>query len=278
MIVSENASLDEPENAESLAGRVAIVTGAGSRGGAIGNGSAASIRLARRGAFVALVDSSQDAALSTARIIERKGGKCSIHVADVSDEQSCIELAKAAREKWGSVDILVNNVGVRGPQGTAKDVSSFDWDRVMQINVKSMMLMAKACLAGMIDRQRGAIINISSTAALRGGHPDLAYPCSKGAIISLTRAMAAHHGAAGIRVNCVIPGPVYTPMAVDEGVDDRVRQKRIRSVPLMREGTGWDVGMAVAWLASDEARWITGALIPVDGGMTASRVPPPRSS
>ena len=271
MIIQHDEDLDGPLNAGSLTARVAVVTGAGSRDGVIGNGSAASVMLSRRGATVVIVDNDPVAAASTARLLERHGGLCSIVVADVSQEADCRDIAEEVAKRWGRFDILVNNVGIRGPAGNAIDVSGDDWDRLMQVNVKSMMLMAKSCLPSMILRRSGTIINVSSTAGIRGGHPDLAYPTSKGAIMSLTQAMAAHHGPQGVRVNCVAPGPVYTPMAIDEGVDERVRTRRRDSVPLRKEGTGWDVGMAVAWLASDEARWVTGMVLPIDGGLTSSR-------
>jgi NAD(P)-dependent dehydrogenase (short-subunit alcohol dehydrogenase family) len=149
----------------------------------------------------------------------------------------------------------------------------------MRINVTSMMLMAKYAIPEMRKRGSGAIVNIASVAGLTGGHPNLLYPTSKGAVVNLTRAMAAHHGEEGIRVNCIAPGMVYTPMVYSRGMTPEMREARRNRSLLKTEGTGWDVGNAVLYLASDEARWVTGIVLPVDAGATAgaSRVAVPPS-
>jgi NAD(P)-dependent dehydrogenase (short-subunit alcohol dehydrogenase family) len=148
----------------------------------------------------------------------------------------------------------------------------------MRINVASMMLMAKYAIPEMMKSGGGSIINLTSIAGLRGGHPSLLYPTSKSAVIGLTRAMAAHHGRDGIRVNCIAPGTVYTPMVASRGMSDEMRKARAAGTLLGTEGTGWDIGYGVLFLASDEARWITGITLAIDGGasvgQTGSPVPP----
>jgi NAD(P)-dependent dehydrogenase (short-subunit alcohol dehydrogenase family) len=169
------------------------------------------------------------------------------------------------------VDILVNNVGVGGPEGTAVEVDIESWDKAMRINVASMMLMAKYAIPEMVKAGAGAIVNIASVAGLRGGTASLLYPTSKGAVVNMTRAMASQHGPQGIRVNCVAPGMVYTPMVAGRMTPEMREVRRKRSL-LQTEGTGWDVGHAVAFLASDQARWVTGVVLPVDAGATAGQV------
>lgn len=268
-----DAAVDAPaRDAGSLRGRVAIVTGAGSREDAgIGNGRAASVMLARRGADLVLVDSRADWAAGTRALVEREGGRCVFVEADVATSGGCGDVARRTLEAFGRIDVLVNNVGLHGPPGTAVEMDEEAWAHLLQVNVTSMMLMAKHCIPEMARQGRGAIINIASVSGLEGGHPNLAYPTSKGAVVNLTRAMAAHHGPQGVRVNCIAPGMVYTPMVATRGMSPALRQTRLENALLPVEGTGWDVGLAVAWLATDEARWITGVVLPVDGGATAAR-------
>ena len=180
----------------------------------------------------------------------------------------------AAAEAWGRVDILVNNVGIGGPADNAVDLDVEEWDRALRVNVTSMMLMAKYAIPEMRKVGRGAIVNIASVAGLIGGTLALLYPTSKGAVVNMTRATVAHHGAEGIRVNCVAPGMVYTPMVAGRMTPEIREQRRKRSL-LQTEGSGWDVGQAVAYLASDEARWVTGVILPVDAGTMAGSVPSP---
>ncbi|MDR0358273.1 MAG: SDR family oxidoreductase [bacterium] len=268
-----DAVVDAPApDAGSLRGRVAIVTGAGSREDAgIGNGRAASVMLARRGADLVLVDSRADWAAGTQALVEREGGRCVFVEADVATSEGAAEVARRTLEAFGRIDVLVNNVGLHGPPGTAVEMDEEAWAHLLQVNVTSMMLMAKHCIPEMARQGGGAIINIASVSGLEGGHPNLAYPTSKGAVVNLTRAMAAHHGPQGVRVNCIAPGMVYTPMVATRGMSPALRQARLENALLPVEGTGWDVGLAVAWLATDEARWITGVVLPVDGGATAAR-------
>jgi NAD(P)-dependent dehydrogenase (short-subunit alcohol dehydrogenase family) len=251
--------------------RVVVVSGAGSRDDGIGNGRAAAILLARAGARVALLDRERAWAEATAELIAADGNTSLVIEADVSDPDSCAAAIETVVGRFGGVYGLVNNVGIGGPPGTALDVDPDGWDLGMRVNVKSMMLTAKYCLPQMIAAGSGSIVNISSVAGLRGGIPSLLYPTSKAAVIGLTRAMAAQHGRAGIRVNCVAPGMVYTPM-VAGGMTPEIRTKRQQRSLLGTEGTGWDVGHAVRFLLSDEARWVTGVVFPVDAGADAGTV------
>lgn len=252
-----------------LAGRVGIVTGAGSRTEGIGNGRAAAVLMARQGAKVALVDADAAAAEHTRRTIEAEGGTAIVVEADVADGEACRGAVAATVDSWGRLDCLVNNVGITGPHGSAVDLDLDAWDRAMRVNVTSMMLMARHAIPAMRKAGAGGIVNISSVGGLLGVHPGLLYGTSKAAVIGLTRTMAMHHGAEGIRVNCICPGMVHTPMVYSRGMDDAARERRRQSSLLKTEGTGWDIGHAVVYLLSDEARWVTGVVFPVDAGLTA---------
>lgn len=252
--------------------RVAIVTGAGSRSAGVGNGKAAAVLLARRGARVLLLDADEAAANVTRKLIESNGGQALVQSTDVSDPDACQAAVNVAVNAWGRVDILVNNVGITGPAGDAVELDLEQWDAAMRVNVTSMMLMARFAIPHMRKLGHGAIVNISSVAGLLGGTPSLLYPTSKGAVVNMTRAMASQHGVEGIRVNCVAPGMVYTPMVAGRMTDEMREVRRKRSL-LQTEGSAWDVGHAVAFLASDEARWVTGVVLPVDAGTTAGQVP-----
>lgn len=249
-----------------LEGKVAIVTGAGSRAPGIGNGRATAVLFAREGARVLLVDQNRAAAEETLAMIRAEGGEAAVWVADVTRAADCRAMVEEAVRRWGKLDILDNNVGI-GMGGSVVEVSEEDWDRVMAVNVKSMMLASKYAVPAMAAGGGGAIINVSSISALRprGLTP---YSASKGAVIALTRAMAIDHAPQGIRVNCIAPGPVYTPMVYAGGMSEELRERRRRASPLGIEGTGWDVGYAALFLASDEARYITGQVLVVDGGVT----------
>ncbi len=267
-MTDESVHYQPPPDSSRLTGRVAIVTGAGSRSSDIGNGRAAAILLARRGAQVLLLDANLAAAQQTLRMIESENGVALALQTDVTQPDQCQSAVRRAVEAWGRVDILVNNVGITGPAGTAVEVDLDDWDQALRVNLTSMMLMAKHAIPEMRKRQAGAIVNIASVAGLMGGTTSLLYPTTKGAIVNMTRAMAAHHGTEGIRVNCVAPGMVYTPMVAGRMTPELRETRRMRSL-LQTEGSGWDVGHAVAYLASDEARWVTGVILPVDAGATA---------
>ena len=249
-----------------LEGKVAIVTGAGSSGDGIGNGKAASILFAREGAKVLLADFEEDRARETLKIIQEEGGVASTIQGDMTKLEDCQRMAQAAMERYGRVDILDNNVGI-SQRGTVVEVSEEDWDRVMTVNLKTIMLASKATIPHIIaSGGGGSIINIASIAGLRA-HSSTPYSASKAGVIGLTFSMAADHAADNIRVNAIAPGLVYTPMVAPRMNDD-LRQIRSQAAPLGTEGTGWDVGYAALFLASDEARWITGVCLPVDAGLT----------
>ena len=252
--------------------KIAIVTGAGSRGDGIGNGRAAGILLAREGAKVALLDAMKGWAEATKAMIDAEGGTSMVVVADVADQVSCAASVKATVDAWGRLDILVNNVGIGGPVGNAVDVDIAAWDAAMRVNVTSMMLMAKHAIPEMRKRGAGAIVNIASIDGLRGGNPSLFYSTSKGAVVNMTRSMAAHHGPEGIRVNCIAPGYVYTPMVYARGMEPELREARRKNTLLQTEGTGWDVGNGVVYLVSDQSAWVTGIILSIDAGSMAGTV------
>jgi NAD(P)-dependent dehydrogenase (short-subunit alcohol dehydrogenase family) len=248
-----------------LEGKVAIVTGAGSVDpDGIGNGRAAAILFAREGARVLLVDRRRELAERTRELIGEDGVAVAFET-NITTREGCEAMVAEAVSRWGKLDILDNNVGI-GVNGTVVDVSEDSWDLQLRVNVTSMMLASKAAIPAMRENGGGAIVNISSIASHRprGLTP---YATSKGAVEALTRGMAADHGREGIRVNCIAPGPVYTPMVYTPGMSDERREARRRSSALGIEGSGWDVGYAALFLVSDEARYITGVTLPVDGGV-----------
>ena len=258
-----------------LEGKVAIVAGGGAAGDGIGNGRAAAILLARAGAKLFVVDRSLDLAEGTVRMISSEGGEATAHEADLSDEGQCAAMVKAAVARFGRVDVLDNNIGIASVHSVINETQS-QWERVMRVNVEAMFLTAKHAIPAMVESgDGGAIVNISSIAALRP-RGMTAYSTSKAAVIGLTRAMATDHASDGIRVNCVAPGVVYTPMVYADGMSDEAREQRRKYSLLGIEGTGWDIGRAVFFLASGWARYITGQTLVVDGGGTLGG--PPRSA
>jgi len=259
-----------PRITRDLAGKVAIVTGAGSQAEGIGNGRASAVLLAEAGARLLLVDRNPAWAERTAEMIAAEGGEALVVEADVTRLEECRGIVEQAVARFGGVDILVNNVGIGGARGTAVEADLDEWNHGLLVNVTSMMLMAKFSIPEMVKRGGGAIVNIASVAGLRGGTPNLLYPTSKGAVVNMTRAMAVHHARDGIRVNCVCPGMLYTPMVYAGGMTEELRIARRNRSLLRSEGTGWDCGAAVLYLASGHARWVTGTILPVDAGATAT--------
>ena len=256
-----------PTDGPGLAGKVAIVTGGGAAGDGIGNGRAAAMLLARAGANVLVVDRKGELAKRTVDMIAAEGGTADAFEADVTKSSQCEAMVAAAVERFGRLDFLDNNVGV-GSRGSVVDEEPRIWELVMRVNVESMFLTSKYAIPAMIESgDGGAIVNVASIAAFMPTGLT-AYATSKGAVISLTRAMAVDHGRDGIRVNCVAPGPVYTPMVRAPGMSDELREARRKASLLGIEGTGWDVGQAVRFLLSDQARYITGQTLAVDGGTT----------
>lgn len=250
-----------------LTGKVGIVTGAASRGPGVGTGKATAILFAREGAKVFLVNRSESHAQELQREIEREGGECSIYAGDVTKAADVEKMVEAAVQRYGKLDILVNNVGIGGA-GTVVSVTEEVWDTSMNVNLKSMMWCSKYSIPHMIATGGGSIINISSLGAVlavRHAEGFAAYAASKAGVVGLTRSMAADFAADGVRVNCLLVGPIQTPMVAELG--EEARERRRLAVPLKTEGTGWDVGWAAVYIASDEARWVTGVSFPVDGGV-----------
>lgn len=246
-----------------LEGKVAIVTGAGTRGDGVGNGKATAILFAREGAKVVLADIELDKAQETLADIETEGGVASAFAADVTSEEQCRELAEFAVSEFGRLDVLDNNVG-NSHRAPVTEIDPADWDSIMELNVKSMMLTSRHAIPRMKESGGGSIVNIASIAGLRASKSTV-YTASKAAVIGLTKSMAGDHGREGIRVNAISPGPVHTPM-VAWRLSDEMRAHRKNTTALGTEGTPWDVGWAAVYLASDEARWVTGSVLNVDGG------------
>mgnify|MGYP006166176553 CR=1 FL=1 len=251
---------------DGIAGKVAIVTGGGAKEDGVGNGRAACILLARSGVKVVVVDLDEALAKQTVQMIRDEGGEAMAYAADVTVEGACKAVVDAATDAYGGIDLLDNNVGI-GSKGSVVDEDLEQWDRVMRVNVQSMFLMSKYAIPSMSARGGGAIVNVSSISALRPKGLT-AYSTSKGAVIALSRAMAVDHAGEGVRVNCIAPGPVYTPMVYSCGMSSEMRSKRQAASPLGIEGSGWDVGNAVTFLLSEKARYITGQTLVVDGGVT----------
>jgi NAD(P)-dependent dehydrogenase (short-subunit alcohol dehydrogenase family) len=263
-----------PEDDLGLAGKVAIVTGGGAPDPGIGNGRAAALLLARSGVRVLVVDIERGAAEETVSMIAAEGGTARPFVADVADEGQSRALVAAAVEAFGRLDLLDNNVGIGG-RGSVVDTPVEAWRRIMQVNVDSMVLVSRHAIPAMVATANGgAIVNVSSISALRP-RGLTAYSTSKGAVIALTRAMAVDHGPQNIRVNCVAPGPIYTPRMYTGQMTPAGREARRKASVLGIEGLGWDIGHAVRFLLSAQARYITGQTLVVDGG--ASLVGPVRA-
>jgi NAD(P)-dependent dehydrogenase (short-subunit alcohol dehydrogenase family) len=271
MIDNEKVGTPDVKRGDRVAGKVAIVTGAGTSAEGIGNGRGAAIMLARHGAKVTVVDFNEASARDTAKMIEGEGGECVVVQGDVTDVACCEAIVRTTVERWGRLDILVNNVGTSRVRGSSVELDLDEWDRGMKINVKSMVMMMRFAVPEMKKSGGGSVINIASITAFHGGHPNLFYPTSKAAVVHLSRTMAGQHGEDGIRVNALAPGFVYTPVVYGPGLPEGVREARRDASALKTEGTAWDVAYGILYLASDEARWVTGVALPFDGGMSAGQ-------
>ena len=249
-----------------LKDKVAIVTGAGSRGPGIGNGKATAILFAREGAKVLCVDTEIARAEETANAISAEGNAAQAFAANVTRAVDCKAMVEEAVTRWGALDILHNNVGVESRLDLLETTEQ-EWDRVMAIDLKSMLLATQAAVPAMEQRGGGAIICVSSIAAMRG-HGRTAYAAAKAGVIGFVTSVAVQLGPKGIRVNGIAPGTVWTPMV--ESLGPEARERRRRAAPLGTEGTGWDVGWGAVYLASDEARWVTGHILVIDAGLTAT--------
>src|SRR5512135_385779 len=256
--------ITRPEDDVGLAGKVAIVSGGGAAGDGIGNGRAAAILLARAGTKVVVSDLDKKLAQRTVEMIQAEGGSAVAEACDATKEADCKRLVDAAVDRWGRLDFLDNNVGI-GSRGSVVDEKPDEYRRVMQVNVETMFLLSKHAIPAMIKTAKGgAIVNISSISALRP-RGLTTYTTSKAAVIGLTQAMAVDHGKDHIRVNCICPGPMYTPMVNrGNGMTDANRRQRANASVLKIEGTGY----AVRFLMSAHARYITGQVLVVDGGVT----------
>jgi NAD(P)-dependent dehydrogenase (short-subunit alcohol dehydrogenase family) len=259
-----------------LKGKVAIVAGAGSHPGeGIGNGKAAAVLYAREGASVMVADLSREAAEDTKRMIDGEGGRSFVLQGDVSDPRTCQAMAEQCLKTCGRIDILHNNVGIgQNPAGGPLEVDEALWDRLMNINLKSMFLTCRAVLPQMVKQGKGAILNISSVAAIRSSYPQFVYSVSKAGVNALTCSLAVEFAERGIRVNAIMPGLIYTPRIgavkaqVYYGGDvERMKRERAARVPMKQMGEAWDVAYAALFLVSDEAKYITGQVLAVDGGM-----------
>jgi NAD(P)-dependent dehydrogenase (short-subunit alcohol dehydrogenase family) len=246
-----------------LAGKTAIVTGAGTEGEGVGIGRATAMVLAGEGARVCLVDRHAGHAEETRKKIESLGGEAFVAAGDVTARDDCARFVEETVRRYGRLDILVNNVGVATPVPLdAPDEEA--WSRVMSINVTSAMLMCRYSIPAMINNGGGSIINISSIAGIRA-HGSIAYGPSKAAMAALACEITVTYGRQGIRANTVAPGHVMTPLAASTQAEMRAKRRNVG--PLGIEGDAWDVALAVRYLASDEARFVTGVHLPVDGGV-----------
>jgi NAD(P)-dependent dehydrogenase (short-subunit alcohol dehydrogenase family) len=256
-----------------LEGKVAIIVGAGQQPGETpGNGKATAIRFAQEGATLLLVDINEAWVNDTYGAVKEFGGQASIFIADVTQEDNCKAIAKTAIERYGKIDILHYNVGRSKGDRKTVDMDAQMWDEIMNMNLKGMFMTCKAVLPQMIAQKSGSIINISSTSSF-AARPTITYKTSKGAINTMTQHIAMENAPYGVRANAILPGLIDTPMAIERRAAERgvsrdvIRAEREVLVPMKKMGSAWDVANAAVFLASDEANYITGVLIPVDGGL-----------
>jgi NAD(P)-dependent dehydrogenase (short-subunit alcohol dehydrogenase family) len=261
-----------------LDGKVAFITGAGSVGAGWGNGKATAVLMARQGATVFALDNRQEAVDETLALIQGEGGSATAHVADVTNSDEFRAAFDRCAALHGGLDILVNNVGGSFPGG-AESMAEADWEQQIDLNLRSAFLGCKHALPHLKRRGHGAIVNLSSIAALRmsADRPHVAYSASKYGILALSKSVAMEHAALGIRCNTVIPGLMHTPLVEHRlvrqlGANDAAAliARRNAQVPMGRMGDAWDIAHAVLFLASDEAKHITGTELVVDGGISAA--------
>jgi NAD(P)-dependent dehydrogenase (short-subunit alcohol dehydrogenase family) len=261
-----------------LKDKIAIIVGAGQQpGDTTGNGRATAIRFAQEGATCLLVDINEEWAQDTLKMIEAEGGKGSVFAADITKEEDCKAIADTCVERYGRIDILHNNVGRSRGDRPTPEMDADMWDELMAMNLKGMFMTCKHVLPVMREQKSGAIVNVSSTSAF-AARPTITYKTSKGAVNTMTQHIAMENAPFGIRANVVLPGLMDTPMAIvrrakERGLDpDAVRAERNAQVPLLQKmGTARDVANAALFLASDEAGYITGVILPVDGGLLCKR-------
>lgn len=257
-----------------LKDKTAIIVGAGQTAGdTIGNGRAMAMRFAQEGATVLCADRNLDSASETVAKIEALGGKAIAYEMDVTDAAQCATLAANAQKQLDRIDILVNNVGIGRGDAPPHAIDEDTWDRIMAVNLKSMVMTIRHVLPVMRQQQSGAILNISSLAAIAGHHM-VTYEVSKMGVNRLTTVTAGGNAKYNIRCNCIMPGLIDTPMAINSisqtrGIPaEQLREERNQRVPMGHMGSAWDIANAALFLCSDEAKFITGAILPVDGGMS----------
>lgn len=258
-----------------LKDKVAVIVGGGqTTGETIGNGRATAFRFAREGAAVLVVDRDLDSAEETVEAIDSEGGNASALAADATREADCGWIAKECLSRFGRIDVLHNNVGRSEGDAATTELKEENWLALMDVNLKSAFLTCKHVLPVMRKQRSGVIINISSTSSVCS-RQTLAYKTAKAGINAMTQNIAIENAAYGVRVNAILPGLMDTPMAIERRARERnvlrqtVRDERDAQVPLGKMGTAWDVAAAAVFLASDEASYITGVLLAVDGGLSA---------
>ncbi len=259
-----------------LQDKVAIVTGAGSSGPGWGNGKATAVLFAREGAKVFCTDIDTPALAETLNLILGEGGEAAAQVADVANADHVAGIVQSCLERFGRVDVLHNNVGIVELGGPV-EASEAGWDRVVDVNLKSMFLTCKHVLPIMVAQGGGAIVNISSIAGIRWtGVPYVSYSATKAAVLGFTRSVALEYAKRGIRANSILPGLMNTPMIVEplkeaygQGDVQKMVEVRDAQCPMGHMGDAWDVAYAALFLASDEAKYVTGTELVVDGGITA---------
>jgi NAD(P)-dependent dehydrogenase (short-subunit alcohol dehydrogenase family) len=275
--MTSQVPLDPPQpRALRLDGRVAVITGAGIKGDVHGTGSATACLFAVQGARVVIINRSAGPAQRTLEVIERNSGEAMVLTADVGKADECADAIQAVLSAYGQLDVLVNNAAITevddatNISGTVEDDR---WQQVVDINMKGPLFLARSSAEALRRSSSASIINVSSLAAWQGvSQPDSAYSGTKGAIISLTRAMANSYGPDGIRVNCIVPGNLHTSAGKSTMTDEeyaKVRDIRRRVNMLRVEGTGWDFAWLALFLASEESRFVTAAVLPVDGGVSS---------